>query len=49
MAGFNVDDKTYKTVTHLSHVFETTRKDIVEKMVEFVGEREDEFAREAFE
>lgn len=45
MTGVSFDEKTYNIVTDFSHEFKTTRKDIVEKMVAFVSDHKDEFAR----
>jgi len=45
MTGVSLDDKTHAIVTDFSHEFKTTRKDVIEKMVAFVSEHKDEFAR----
>ena len=48
-SGFAASDETYNKVTHLSHVFEISRKEVIKRMVDFISEDEDSFAKSMVE
>ena len=43
MAGITVSDEAHDEIERMSHVLYTTKKDIAERMVAFVSEREKVF------
>lgn len=48
MAGITISEKTYKEIENIAYDHRTNRKDIADKMVEFVIRRKTEFVKEMF-
>ena len=48
-SGFTANNETYKKVTHLSHPFEISHEDVIKRMVDFISEDEDSFAKSMVE
>lgn len=48
MAGITTSEKTYDAIETIAYEHRTSRKDVAEKMVEFVLRRKTEFIEEMF-
>ena len=48
MAGISISESSHELIETIAYNQHTSRKDVADKMVEFINKRKEEFTREMF-